>query len=136
MIISTVTAVLPADIKTVWNVVTNNGDTGWRSDLDHVEISPDGKTFVEFTKEGFSTQFFITEKDEYRRYRFSMENARFTGEWAGEFFPAENGGTKLVFTKRIQVKNPILRLLARFFMPVRKMQEAYVADLRQKLTAV
>ena len=101
--------------------------------MEQVKISPDGNSFEEFAKGGISTRFVITEKEECRVYRFSMENPRFTGEWEGRFFSMENGGTKIVFTERIKVKNPVMRFLARFFMPVRKMQETYIRDLKRKL---
>ena len=43
---SSITAQFDSDIKKVWDVVTNNGDSSWRSDLSHIEELDGGKSFV------------------------------------------------------------------------------------------
>ena len=131
---SEITAYFNSDIKSVWNVVTNNSDYKWRSDLERIEILNDGKEFTEYTHNGYATNFIITEKKEYREYKFNMENKMFTGFWTGYFSKTESGGTKIIFTENIFIKNPIIKLLSYFFMNLKKMQEIYVSDLKKKLS--
>ncbi|APH24034.1 hypothetical protein RSJ21_08665 [Clostridium botulinum] len=128
-----VTAYLQSDIKSVWNVVTNNNDYKWRSDIEKIEIINDGKEFIEYTSSGIATKFFITKKEEYSQYKFSMGNKMFTGFWTGHFSKTKNGGTKMVFVENIFIKNPIIKILSYFFMDLKKMQNIYILDLKKKL---
>lgn len=120
------------DIKTVWQVITNNEDYTWRSDLQKIEVKNE-KDFIEIYPNGNSTQFHITKKEPYQLYTFDMDNKNFRGNWIGEFESLQDGKTKVIFTENIQVKNPIMRILATFFMNIQKIQEQYVADLKKKL---
>lgn len=129
---SVLTSEFRSDCETVWNVVTNNADTAWRSDLDHVEIGEDGSSFTEFSKGGIATDFVITEKEPCKHYAFTLENPYFTGSWSGTFESLKNGGTKIVFKEQLQMRNPVLRLFS-LFMNLKKMQELYASDLRKKL---
>lgn len=130
---SEVTAYFDSDIKSVWNVVTNNKDYKWRSDIERIEIVDDGKEFVEYVHSGNSTKFIITKKNEYSEYEFNMENKMFTGFWTGHFSETETGGTKIIFIENISVKNPIIKVLAYFIMDLKKMQNTYISDLKKKL---
>ena len=56
MVIAKETVLLPYPAEQVWRVVTDLVDTGWRSDLDHVEILSDNR-FAEHTKSGHVTVF-------------------------------------------------------------------------------
>lgn len=129
---SVLTSEFRSDFETVWNAVTNNADTAWRSDLDHVEIGKDGSSFTEFSKGGIATEFVVTEKEPCKHYAFTMENPYFTGSWSGTFESLKNDGTKIVFEEQLQMRNPVLRLFS-LFMNLKKMQELYASDLRKKL---
>lgn len=61
MAISTITAVLPWDVRSVWNTVTSVRDYTWRSDLERTEIRNE-RQFVEFTKKRI--------RDDLYHYRF------------------------------------------------------------------
>ncbi|MFQ9424684.1 MAG: SRPBCC family protein [Christensenellaceae bacterium] len=61
MKISTTTAVFDAEIERVWEIVTDNAEWEWRSDLSKIEITGEN-TFTEFAKNGFPTRFTITER--------------------------------------------------------------------------
>lgn len=50
--ISEVTAFYNSNIKAVWNVVTNNKDYKWRSDIERIEVLNEGKEFIEYYKGG------------------------------------------------------------------------------------
>lgn len=129
---SEVTAYFNSNIKAVWDVVTNNKDYEWRSDIEKIEILSEGE-FIEYTGNGNSTKFIITKKKSYSEYEFNMENKMFTGSWTGHFFETENGGTKIIFKENILIKNPIIRVLSYFLMDLEKMQNTYISDLKNKL---
>ncbi|EEG29789.1 hypothetical protein CLOSTMETH_02622 [[Clostridium] methylpentosum DSM 5476] len=82
---STITAEFAAPPAQVWAIVTDQQNTGWRSDLDRVEVVSDTE-FVEYTKRGFATHFRITDIEPVKTYAFSMENQNFTGEWRRDLF--------------------------------------------------
>ena len=130
---SSITATFEADVKTIWNIVTDNNNFLWRSDLAKIEILDDGKRFVEYSKGGFSTTFTITSNEAFKLYKFDMENKNFIGHWTGIFNETENGGTKIDFTEELHIKNPIMEILSYLFMNLKKMQETYINDLRKEL---
>nr|UWI49849.1 hypothetical protein NZ312_17275 [Clostridioides difficile] len=130
--VSEITAFFDTDVETVWNIVTNNHDYRWRSDISKIEVSDDGSTFIEYNKDGNSTKFTVTEKTKNKLYKFNMENKFFYGNWQGEFFE-ENEKTKIVFIENIYVKNPIIKILSYLFMNLKKIQIQYVEDLKRKL---
>lgn len=130
--VAEISAYFDTDVETVWNIVTNNHDYEWRSDISKIEISDDGSTFIEYSKDGNSTKFTITEKTKNKLYKFDMENKFFYGNWQGKFFE-ENGKTKIVFIENIYVKNPIIKILSYLFMNLKKIQMQYVEDLERKL---
>lgn len=128
---STITAEFNADVKTVWDIVTDNGNYSWRSDLARIEVS--GDTFTEYTKQGFQTRFTITRREPYRRYEFDMENGNFTGHWTGTFSETGAGSTRVNFTETLNIRNPLMELLSYIGMPLKKIQKTYIADLRKAL---
>lgn len=134
MIKSEITATFKSDIGSVWNVVTNNKDGKWRSDIERIEESDDGMTFIEYAPNGEKTKFTITKKIPYSAYEFDMEHKIFTGFFAGHFTETEGGGTKAVFTENILLKNPFFKILSSVFAKkLMKMQETYVENLKNKL---
>lgn len=130
--VSEITAYFSADVETVWNIVTDNRDYKWRSDISKIEVFDDGSTFIEYNKDGNSTKFTVTEKTKNKLYKFNMENKFFYGNWQGEF-SEENEKTKIVFIENIYVKNPIIKVLSYLFMNLKKIQIQYVEDLKRKL---
>ncbi len=130
---STITERFQAAPHVVWDVVTNNEDFSWRSDLDRIQIEKGGAEFTEYTKEGFSTHFVIKEKDPLKRYTFEMSNKNFTGDWVGLFRSLPDGGTELVYTENIRFKNPLLELVSHLFLNLKKIQQTYMNDLKKRL---
>jgi len=130
---SNITATFQADIQTVWNIVTDNENYAWRSDLSKIEIVDGGKKFVEYTKDGFLTKFTITVKEYCKRYEFDMENKNFTGHWIGIFSIERNGETKIDFTEELKIKNFFVELISYLFMNLKKIQLTYIADLKKRL---
>jgi hypothetical protein len=130
---SIISAEFQSNIRTVWNIITDNNNYAWRSDLEKIEIIGNGNEFVEYTKGGFSTKFTITAKEELKRYEFNMENKNMTGHWIGCFEETNKGGTKIVFSEEININNPVMEFLSYLFMNIKKMQKTYVDDLRKEL---
>jgi hypothetical protein len=127
---STMTAVFCSDIQKVWDVVTDNENCAWRSDISKVETSDSGQVFSEYTKDGFPTTFTITSKKPLELYEFEMKNRHMQGRWQG-IFSRKNGQTHIEFTEEVSVKNPIMNLFAKTYL--RKQQTTYIADLRKAL---
>ena len=128
---STITATFKADIKKVWEVVTNNNKYEWRSDLSKIDVSVDGNSFTEYTKDKFPTKFNITLKKPYERYEFDMTNKNMNGHWIGVFSPVTNNGTQIEFTEEVSVNNPIMNLFVGLYL--KKQQSLYIADLKKEL---
>lgn len=129
---STLTAQLRASPAEVWKTVTDNSDTGWRSDLSRVEIV-DEEHFIEFTTEGYQTEFTITKKEPLSLYQFTMRNKQFTGTWTGRFVPTISGGTSMVFQEELSIPNPVVALISLITMNLKKIQQSYLSDLKRKL---
>jgi len=123
---STVTAQFSCDCKTAWDIVTDNENFEWRSDLSKIEII-DKSWFDEYTRDGFVTHFRITAKEP---YRFDMENQNMRGHWSG-IFESCDGGTQITFTEEVQVRKRIMNLFVKGYL--KRQQARYIADLRKAL---
>lgn len=129
---STVKAQFSCECKIVWDIVTDNKNYAWRNDLSRIVVIDEDR-FDEYTKDGFVTHFFITVKEPYREYRFTMENKNMRGNWCGIFESCESG-TKITFTEEVQVKNPIMNLFVKGYL--KKQQSNYIADLKEALSVM
>jgi len=127
---STIVATFISDVQKVWDVVTDNNNCSWRSDLSGIIISSDSNNFTECTKDGFKTDFSITLKKPYEQYEFDMKNKNMSGHWIG-IFSQSGTGTRIEFTEEVEVNNPIMNLFVKFYL--KKQQEAYVNDLKREL---
>ena len=127
---STITVTFKADIKKVWEVVTNNNNYEWRSDLSKIDVSVDGNSFTEYAKNNFPTKFTITLKKPYERYEFDMTNKNMNGHWIGGFSHV-NDGTRIEFTEEVSVNNLIMNLFVGSYL--KKQQSLYIADLKKEL---
>jgi len=119
-----------SDIKKVWDIVTDLENYGWRRDISKIEVLEQGRKFVEYTKSGYPTTFTVTKFEPMKRYEFDMENGNMKGHWIG-MFEKTAVGTAIDFTEDVEVKNPVLKLLASVYL--RKRQKQYIADLRLRL---
>ncbi|MCU0079763.1 SRPBCC family protein [Extibacter muris] len=123
---STITAQFPCDIKTVWDIVVDNENYRWRSDLSKIVIIDENR-FDEYTTSGFITHFRITAKEPYKEYRFAMENENMSGNWSG-IFERHDGGTQITFTEEVQVKKAIMNLFVKGYL--KKQQTKYIDNLK------
>lgn len=133
MITSTITAVLDADISTVWRIVTDaRRYTEWRGDLECVEVL-DALHFTEHTRDGFATRFTVTQSHAPELWELHIENANLTGRWLGEFESlGETIGVR--FTEHVRTKMPIPALIVKHYL--KNQQKAFVNDLKTELTVV
>ena len=118
------------NIDELWNIVTDNSNYKWRSDLSKIEIIDDNH-FIEVSKNGYPTNFTITSKIKCKEYKFDLENSNMKGKWIGLFKELEDGTTELDFTEEIKVKKFIMKLLAKPYL--KKAQKKYMNDLKNKI---
>lgn len=118
-------------IKKLWQIITNNTNYTWRSDLSRIEIIDD-KHFIEYTKNNFPTYFTITKQDYLKEYGFNLKNANIKGKWIGRFIKIDDEKTLLDFTEEIEVNNLFMKLLAKPYL--RSQQKRYFRDLEKELS--
>lgn len=123
-----------APLALIWEIMTNNQDATWRSDLDHIEIIDDTH-FIEHSKQGAQIAFTITEKDPLKRYCFAMSHPSWNGRWSGTF-SVEHGRSVVILREELQMHHPFAQLIANLFMPLQKMQKQYSIDLQRKIKEV
>ncbi|SCJ96054.1 Polyketide cyclase / dehydrase and lipid transport [uncultured Eubacterium sp.] len=119
-----------AEVAKVWEVVTDLTNYQWRSDLRKIEVSEDGKSFVEYSKDGFATAFTITAFEPQKRYEFDMENQNMKGHWIGLFQEIPEG-TEIDFTEDVTAKKALMKPFVGAYL--KKQQKLYTEDLREAL---
>lgn len=119
------------DKEKIWDIVTDNSNYSWRSDLSKIEIIDD-KHFIEYDKNNFPTYFVITSKQKNKEYKFDMENKNIKGKWIGLFKELSNGKVEIDFTEEIDTNNIIMKLLAKSYL--KSMQKRYIKDLEIELS--
>ncbi len=128
MIVSNITSILKADIRTIWQAVTSPDDYAWRSDIHRIEVTGTNH-FTEYTTGGTATRFTVTACEPCRRYELDMENENISGHWTGIF--RENAqGTEVEFTEYITVRKWWMRPFARIYL--RMQQQRYLRDLKRR----
>ena len=133
MATSNIKAMIPSDLRKVWNFVLDieNYDT-WRSDLGKTEIISE-KQFIEYTKDGYSTTFTVTKEDPYRRWEFDMENSNMKGHWIG-VFTDKGSETEIDFTECVEAKKIFMKPFVKLYL--KKQQARFVADMRNALGGI
>lgn len=131
MAISNIKAVIPGELRKVWELVLDIENYGvWRSDLSKTEVISD-KQFIEYTKDGYPTTFTVTLVEPYRRWEFDMENSNMKGHWIGIFADKDNG-TEIDFTECVEAKKWLMNPFVKSYL--RKQQERFVADIMKNFT--
>ena len=129
MAISNIKATFPCEVEKAWKTVTSMDDFAWRGDLKNIQVLND-KQFVEYTKDGFATNFTTTFYEENKRWEFDMENENMKGHWVG-VFSYENGETTIEFLEDVFAKKVWMKPLVGIYL--KKQQSAYVEDLKRAL---
>lgn len=114
----------------LWDIITDNNDYSWRSDLSKINIVDDTH-FIEYTKNNFPTYFTITLKEKLKEYRFDIENANIKGKWICIFRELPTDNIELDFTEEIEVTNFIMKIFAKFYLKIQ--QKRYMKDLEKRL---
>lgn len=130
MAVSRIKAEFQCDVEKIWDIVTSLERYSWRSDLGRIEVLETGKQFVEYTEDGYSTKFIITDYEPYKQYEFDMENDNMTGHWTG-IFSYQNGITTIDFTEDVTAKKFFMKPFVKMYL--KKQQETYICDLRKAL---
>lgn len=131
MAIANVKAEFLSDLKTVWNLVTSCTDYAWRSDIERIEVTEEGKRFVEYTKDGYATEFTITVFEPEKRYEFDMGNSNMRGHWTG-IFSESNGVVSVDFTEDVTAKKLLMKPLVGLYL--KKQQAMYIEDLKKAIS--
>ena len=124
----TIKETIPQDIQRVWELVTSLTHYAWRSNIARIDVLEEGKTFVEHTRDGYSTQFTITQFIPCEMYQFQLKNQNMEGIWTGRFIKVQ-GGTEIEFTEQVTIKRRLLRPFAKAYL--KRQQREYVADLKK-----
>ena len=129
MAVVNIKATFLSSIQKTWDTVTSLEEYAWRSDLSKIEVV-DENHFVEYTKDGYTTNFTITEKEPYKRWEFDMENDNMKGHWIG-IFTQKGAETEIDFTEDVTAKKVFMKPLVKTYL--KRQQAQYVADLRKAL---
>lgn len=132
MVKSTIKAEINASIDDVFKIITDNNNYSWRSDLDRIEIVGENK-FVEYAKNGFPTEFTITDCIPNSYYAFNIDNANMSGRWYGKF-DSVNNITVIEFTEALTAKNALPKFLIKHY--IKKQQRQYIKDLKKYITSI
>ncbi|MDG5800670.1 SRPBCC family protein [Marinilabiliaceae bacterium ANBcel2] len=133
--ISTATEIIDFRIDDVWNIITDNNNWRWRSDLHDLKILND-KEFIEYGEGGFQVHFTITKKEQNKIYAFNMDSKAFFGHWEGVFEELSDGKTKITFTESIMYKNLFYKVFASLFINLKSIQNKYMRDLKKRLSEI
>ena len=130
MAISNINAIINDDIHKVWDVVfAVDKYSAWRSDLSKTEVVSE-KQFVEYSKDGYATTFFVTAVEPYKRWEFDMENSNMTGHWTG-IFTARGNETQIDFTENVTPKKWFMKPFVGLYL--KKHQKQFIQDLKKAL---
>jgi len=115
----------------LWNIVTDNTNYSWRSDVSKIEVVNDVE-FIEYSSNGYPTYFTITSSHKLERYSFDLKNSNIRGRWTGLFEVLDDSTVKIDFTEEIEVSNFIMKLFAKSYL--KKQQQLYIKDLEKALS--
>lgn len=130
MIRSNIKKEFNCDVEKIWNIITDNTNYAWRSDLSKIKITDD-KHFIEYAKNNYPTYFTITSKVKFREYKFDIKNTNIKGKWTGILKKLDNGNVLLDFTEEIETNNIIMKILVKPYL--KSMQKRYMKDLEREL---
>lgn len=130
MAVSNIKATFQCNIQKTFEMVTSLKEYAWRSDLGRIEIV-DENHFIEYTKEGYATNFTVTAKEPYKRWEFDMENENMKGHWI-DVFTQKGEETEIDFMEDVTAKKFFMKPFVKAYL--KKQQAQYVADLEKALS--
>ena len=119
------------DLDILWDIITNNHDYSWRSQIKEIKIIKDRK-FIEIDNNGIETTFIIITMDKNKKYEIDFENDNVKGHWVGLFYLTSQGA-ELDMVEDVEAKNALLSL----FVPktLKQMREVYIEDIQRAVVA-
>lgn len=120
----------------VFNIITNNNDWQYRSDLKELKIlekNDDFETWDEIAKNGNIIHFKTRKKIPFSYYAFDMESKIMKGFWEAEIKELDNGKTLFIATEYIKMKNLFLNVFSYLFFNIGRYMEKYQKDLGKKI---
>lgn len=130
MVRSNIKKIFHYNIEKLWDIITDNTNYTWRSDLLKIEITDDTH-FIEYDKNNYPTYFTITSNVNLKEYKFDIENSNIRGKWVGTFKQLDNNNVLLDFTEEIDTNNIIMKLFAKPYL--KSAQKRYMKDLEKEL---
>ncbi len=118
------------DIEELWNIITDNDNYSWRSDLSKID-NIDAEHFIEYTKNNYPTYFTIISKKRLKEYKLDIKNTNIKGSWTGLFKELPNGKVEVDFKEEIATFNIMMKLLAKPYLKCQ--QKRYISDLEREL---
>lgn len=127
------TTTFSASPEIIFNLITNNKNWKWRSNLRSVQIlESNGKNeiFKEVSKKGQKITFEVKSKIPYSKYEIQIIEADgFKGYWTGTLRETANGGTNLAFSEYITIENPFIKVLSYLFFDLGATIDQYLEDV-------
>jgi len=121
----------------IFNLITDNRNWRWRSNLKDVQILEsidDCEIFKEVPKKGKAITFKVKSKIPYSKYEIEIIEANgFTGHWTGTFEKTDNGGTELIFSEYATIKNPFIKVLSYLFFDLGSTIDQYLEDVARAI---
>ncbi|APY12838.1 hypothetical protein BWZ22_11340 [Seonamhaeicola sp. S2-3] len=131
------TAIFSTSPESIFNLITDNRNWKWRSNLKEVQIlesAGDNEIFKEIQKKGQAITFKVKSKIPYSRYEIEIIEANgFTGYWTGTLEETDNGGTELTFTEYATIKNPFIKVLSYLFFDLGSTIDQYLGDIAKAI---
>lgn len=126
--------------RRLFEVVTNNKDHHYRSDIKDLVILKTGEEtqkWKEIKKNGQEIIFRTRKVIPHSYYEFEIVEANgFRGYWTGEFISKGENRSKFVATEHIVIPNPFIRLLSYIFVDIGKQMETFQKDLSEKVNSI
>lgn len=120
-----------APISEVWKLVTDIENYQWRSDISRVEVK-DKNHFIEYSKQGYKTFFYITDNEYLRLWACDFENETISGHFVADF-KLDGALCMLSIHESINIKKLYALPFANIYAI--KAQKKFFSDLKNKLKA-
>lgn len=119
------------DLDILWNIITDNHNYSWRSDIKEIKIINDRK-FVEVCNDGIETEFVIITKDKNKKYEIDFENTNIKGHWVG-LFHLTTQGVELDMVEDVEAKKTYIKPFIQ--SSLKKKREHYLEDIRRAVVS-
>ena len=115
------------DLDILWDIITNNHDYSWRSQIKEIKIINDRK-FIEIDNNGIETTFIVITMDKNKKYEIDFENDNVKGHWVG-LFHLTTQGAELDMVEDVEAKKRYMKPFIANFL--KKQRTQYIEDIRR-----